>query len=629
MFARLLIATMSASVLLQSQSPIRSGVDLLRLHVTALDDKGQPVRDLRPEDFVVSIDGKPRAVSFAKFYGPPDERPAAELPAAGFATNTMADPGRVVVFVVDVESMHPGYEKLILDTAGAMVDRLSSSDAVGLLVLPGKGVELTRDHARIRQALGQLRGFASVRTSQRYFVAVSEAEAFERRDTRVKREVIERECPANAASRDPGCPQEVEQEARMLLTEADRRIRTVVSALTALNTQLRSIDAPKTLVVLSAGMPFRVHTMGQFRDLERETIAAGTTTYVVQLDQPNTEAAGPTSSAGSIVRHDLREGLSTIAQVTDGTLSAGVGRARSVFERIRTDVVHSYQLGVESVPADADGKTHRVAVKVLRDGITIRARREVVVPLEARPALTPVEVLSQAVGRAETPLAAAAYATRGDDPETLKVIVLIELLSPVPASPLPSYAFSVMNGDTEAFKTADQMIAVPGGVRAVFAAQLAPGDYRLRVAAVDGASRPGSVEMPLQVGLRKAGLLELSDLLVGTASDKFTPATHVSTGDAVAAFLEMYAVDPAHFEGATVDLEMKRAGEDAVVARTSAEIHLTDAPGRRIAEAHLPVEMLGPGTYVVSAVVGAASGGAATVSSTLVLRPAMDGGSKP
>lgn len=125
MTPRLLAVALAASAVMQppsqTQTTIRSGIDLLRLNVVALDDKGQPVRDLGAADFVVEVDGKPRTVSFAKFYGPDAARApgaaAAVIPApASFATNLGAPPGRVILLVVDVESMHPGYEKLILDT---------------------------------------------------------------------------------------------------------------------------------------------------------------------------------------------------------------------------------------------------------------------------------------------------------------------------------------------------------------------------------------------------------------------------------------------------------------------------------------------------------------------------------
>jgi VWFA-related protein len=633
MTARLLGLALLASAVLQQQSPpqttIRSGVELLRLNVTAVDENGQPVRDLGPDDFSVEIDGKPRRVSFARFYGPDSPGAAPSIPAAAspssFVSNVGSAPGRVVVLVVDVESMHPGYEKLVLDTAGAMIDQLSPEDSAGLLVLPGGGVELTRDHRRVRDALRRLRGFAASRPFQEHVISVAEAEAFQRGDVRVKREVIERECAnpptavaqSSAPSGSLACPSQLEQQARAVLFEADRRIRSVLSTLTALNTRMKSFEAPKTLILLSAGLPFRVEAMGRFRDLQKQAAESGTTTYIVQLDQPQTDASSPTGYGASVVKQDLHEGLATIAQVTEGTLSAGVGPARGVFERIHTEIAHTYQLGVESLPSDADGKPHDVVVKVRRERVTVRSRRELIVSPEPRPALTPVRVLEQPTDLAEAPLAAAAYTTRGDDETTLKVIVLVELLSAAPGAARPSYAFNVMKGDKPIFQTADEMVVEPGGARAVVAAQLAPGEYRLRVAAVDGGGRAGSVELPLEVALRQAGTLQFSTLLVGTAADQFAPASHFTPGSASAALLELYAADPSHFDSVTVDLEVRRAGEEAVLARGPLTVHKTPQPGRRIAEGAAPIGALPPGTYVVSAVVRKPGHPGGRVSSTI------------
>ena len=128
----------------------------------------------------------------------PGRGPAPVTPTqepASFASNAGAARGRVVVIVVDVDSMEPGYEKALLDTAGAMVDSLGPADSVGLLLIPGKGIDLTRDHRRVRERLERVRGFASRSVLFQHTISVREAEAIvERRDMRTAAEVVEREC---------------------------------------------------------------------------------------------------------------------------------------------------------------------------------------------------------------------------------------------------------------------------------------------------------------------------------------------------------------------------------------------------------------------------------------------------
>lgn len=622
MIFRCLILALAALATVQSQPTFRSGIDLIRLDASVLDADGRPVRDLRAEDFIVRIDGKPRVVSFARFYGPDEERPqvSGQEPAqepASFASNTGAARGRVVVIVVDVESMEPGYEKAVLDTAGALVDSLGPADSVALLVIPGKGIDLTRDHRRVRDALERLRGFASPSVQQQHALSVREAEAIQRKDRQTMDEVFERECRQS----DSTCPVEIIREAPQLLVEADRRIRNVLHTMSDLNARLKTIDMPRTVVLISAGLPFRQENGGLFRDLQRRAAETGATTYVVQLAQPETDATrGTRPGVGSLPSTDLTEGLSNVAGATGGTFRAGVGRALGVFDRIRTEILHTYQLGVESVPADADGKVHKIDVQVRRAGASVKARRELIVSNAPRSARKAVDVLNLPPGLAEVPMSAAAYGTLGEQPSTLKVVILIETLGGASASAPPSYALTITNDDRTAFQTSDAMTPDPSGARAVMAAQMAPGRYWLRAAVVDADGRAGSVELPLTLGLHQAGPLQCSDLIVGTVEDRFAPATYVAVGKPLTALLELYAPDPAQFGDVSVELELRAAGSATVVAHAPASVNLTPVGGRRVADGRLDPPGLAPGAYVVSAIVKQNGQSVATISRTIVRR---------
>jgi VWFA-related protein len=619
MILRTLVIALAALAAAQTQPTFRSRVDLIRLDASVLDADGRPVRDLRAEDFIVRVDGKPRAVSFARFYGPDEERATVAQPRepASFASNTGAARGRVVVIVVDVESMEPGYEKLVLDTAGRLVDSLGPTDSVALLIIPGKGIDLTRDHRRVREALERLRGFASRSVLFQHTISVREAEAIGRRDGRTLAEVIERECMPTETT----CPAEIILEARQLLIEADRRIHNVMHTLLDLNQRLLAIDLPRTVVFISAGLSLRQESGGLFRDLQRRAAEAGTMTYVIQLEQPETDASGATRRGGGLsTRTDLAEGLQTIAGVTGGTFRAGVGSARGVFDRIRTEIVHTYQLGVESVPSDADGKVHKVDVQVRRAGASVKTHHELVVSNAPRSKRTPVDVLNLPPGLAEVPMTATAYATLGDRPEALKVIILVDALGGASISTPLSYALTIANDERTTFETNDAMAPTPSGARAVIAAQVAPGRYWLRAAIVDADGKAGSVELPLALELHQAGPLQCSDLIIGTSESGFAPATHIATGKPLSALLELYATDPAQFNGVSVDLELRAAGSESILTRAPATLNLTPAVTRRIADGQLDVPGLAPGTYAVSAVVTQDGQPVATIGRTIVLR---------
>jgi VWFA-related protein len=617
---RLFACALAAMAALQSQPTFRTGVELIRIDVSVLDKEGKPVTGLQPEDFLVTIDGAARRVSFATFYGPDTEGPAgtpAATPPPNYATNKNAAPGRVVVFVVDLESMSPGYEKILLQTASTLIDRLGPRDAVGLLPIPGKGVEITRDRARVREALKALRGFG-LTTFQKHVISMREARAYEVRDRRVIDEVVEREC----AKFETVCPMELRDESRQLLFEARRRVLSVLTTLSTLNARLQPIHAPKTLVVLSAGLPFEQESLSYFQDLQKRTAESGTSTHVVQLDQRETDASDRrTAGARGLPARDLYEGLSMVAGVTGGSMSAGVGRAVGVFDRIAAEMTHSWQLGVEATDRDSDGKTHQIQVTVRREGLTVRARRELILPpTRAKP--TAIELLSQPVDVLDLPISAAGYTARGEEATTLKEILVIELPRGAATEPPPGYALTISKDDRVVFQTADEIRAAGATeARAVTGAQLPPGVYRLRLAVVDAAGRPGTLEMPLAVGLRPIGALQVSDLFVGTAGDRFTPAIEVASGTALTAILEIYAADPAAFDGVAVEFEVRRTGDDAVLAGAPAAIAPTELPGRRIASGSISVTALQPGSYSVSAMLRANGRIIGKVSRAIVLTP--------
>ena len=114
---RALVLAAAFGFILQ-QPTFRTRVELVRLDVTVVDRDGNPVRDLRPEDFMVTLDGQPRRVAFARFYGSEAVAPpSADVPVS-VATNTASTPGRVVVLVADLESrLAPGDRVQTLDTA--------------------------------------------------------------------------------------------------------------------------------------------------------------------------------------------------------------------------------------------------------------------------------------------------------------------------------------------------------------------------------------------------------------------------------------------------------------------------------------------------------------------------------
>ncbi len=288
---------------------------------------------------------------------------------------------------------------------------------------------------------------------------------------------------------------------------------------TALNKRLQQIDSPKSIVLISGGLAFPGSEMSRLLDLERSVAASGTSLYVIHVEQPDADASNRgRPGAAALPRNELREGLENIAGATDGEMFTGVGKAVGIFERVQSEILNSYQIGVESIPRDADGKSHKIDVQVRAGGLTVKACQQLILTHNAR-ARTPTEVLGLPVERNDAPMAASAYVLRGEEPSELMVLTLVELLRGAAPRPLSSYAVTIEGDDGVMFSNAaDLQETADNAGRAIIATHLAPGSYRLRAA---GQAR---FDLPLRVVLRLAPPFQVSDLLLGTLTDKFAPA---------------------------------------------------------------------------------------------------------
>ncbi len=621
--AGLLLASFPGTRQQEPQPTFRSRVELLRLPVTVVDGNGQPVRDLVPSDFSVKVDGRERKLLFASFIGPAAAGTAADRmkPAAlapTYALNTASVAGRVVVFVVDLIGIKQGYEKSILDRAAGLVDALGPNDAVGLMPVPGKSVDVTRDRAQVSEALRLLRGMTNVPFITHYFT-VSEAVAFEQSNSRVMTEAIERECCQTCRT----CPSEMRAETSELLRFARYHVQSVLTSLTRLATTLQRVEAPKTIVLLSAGLPFEQESLSLFLDLQRALTQAGITIYAVQVSQPDSDASNlRRPGVGIYQASDMTTGLANVATMAGGAMFMGVGTASGVFERLRAEIVHAYELGVEGSPTDNDRKTHDVEVKVSRPGVTVRSRLKLLLPDDiADPSKRLGNLLGQPVDRADLPVAVTAFSVRGDETATLKLIIAAELAHGTRISSPLRYGLAILQGNKVVFENAGTVAQGTEGAPVVIATQLAPGQYRLRVAAIDGSGRAGTVELPISVGLGTAASLQFSDVIVGVTGQSFTPAIRVRADQPLDALVELYSEEPAQFATASVSFEFRKGDEPARIADHPAALRATSSERRRVAEGRVSTTGLPPGDYRVSAVVSVGGKAVGTVSRTILIEP--------
>lgn len=586
----------------QPAAAFRANADLTIIETTVLDRGGTPVRDLGPGDFQVTIAGRPRKVLFADFRGRRTAELAPVNAAATGATGLGAE-GRTVVFVVDRDSLSSGNEKALLETASTLLDSLDPADAVGLVAIPGAVVDLTRDHPRVRAALPLMTGTRPrpLLTRDRY-LTWDEALDYERQDRRMMAEVIERECPL---LRDGAqhCPDDLIIQARDMLQAGRAHVQNTTAALTGLADQLAPLRGSKHIILISGGLAFGQDLLPHFNQFARKAAEAQVVLYAVHLDQPDSDAGDRRVVSSAMGGRHLTEGLGTLTSLTGGAFFMGVGRAAGVFERITTEINNYYVLGLESEPSDADGPPRELKVKVSRPDMTVRARRDVA-SRPAAPAADPlVALLAQPTDVNELSLGVTAYATRGDEASTLRVLLAAELGRD--GARLPAdWGFAVLN-DGNVVSTGRQRFeaGTSGPLVMTASAKLVPGRYRLRVAARDADGRAGVADVPLAVGLRAAGPLQLSDLIVGIAEDsKLLPRARIVKGTALSALIEVMSGDPAQLAAARAVLEVLPAGSAEPVRRVLMAARTGSSDTILMNGAEVSTAELAPGRYTASVV---------------------------
>ena len=564
------------------------------------DAAGRPITDLQPSDFVVSIDGQPRRVLNARMFGTDEVRVAkAGTPVPRFTRASDASPGRVIMFAVDRDSIRSGSEKAILNSASAMMSSFSPADAVGVIGLPVGGIDPTRDHAAAAAAIGLMTG-TRPSAPWRYLMSWDEAVAFSNGDRITIARVNERECRHPTRE----CPRELGTQSQEMLNTGRGQAQTVLTRLGALLDSLATVRAPKTLVLFSGGIPFDLELSSRYRDLATKAAQARVAIFVVHLDQAGSDAADKTRIGTVFGGREYTTGLGNIASSTGGAFFNGVGTAAGAFDRIVSDINYFYQLGVEAQPTDGDGRTHKVKVEVTRPKVSVRAPAEIAAP--RRPKSSGVEAVTSALAQptdiAEVPFEVATYVTHADEPDKVRVIVS----ATVPESPgfVPAeWGYLVLDGGKVLGGSHEQIADASSERWAATASLVVPvGRYRIRAALVAADGRVATLDLPLHAGLRAAGAVQASDLIVGTPSEgRVAPRARLNQGDAGVAMIELSSSEP--LAGTTGVVELTRAGTAQPALKRALELRARAKDATVVAaQASLDLSELAPGTYMASAV---------------------------
>lgn len=395
MTGRIAVAAVLALAAQAGQTPqqpvFRSGTDVIMVDVQVSDGKWQPVTGLAAGDFEVLIDGRRRTVvssEFVRIAGGSEIGSAATLSAP--AATSPAKPrteSRTLILGVDQSSLQIVNEPAAIEAVTRLLALASPDDLIGFVAYPQPGVSVapTRDREAIREALRKMGGqYMSVIT--RYSISLSEAVDFAAQDGVTMRRVHGRECPGM----DRGCVLQVNLAAREIAINAEMQSTRSISGLRSVVEAVREWPGRKTLVVISAGMATS-DRMGGRPDirLEADTLGlraaeANAVIYTLHLDVSFLTAFSARNRGGvQTVHRDGALGANGLERFTGnagGSLLTVHASPDQALKRLLQETSAYYLLGVETAPADRDGKTHRIQVKVKKGGTTVRSRSAVFIP---------------------------------------------------------------------------------------------------------------------------------------------------------------------------------------------------------------------------------------------------------
>jgi hypothetical protein len=449
-----------------------------------------------------------------------------------------------------------------------------------------------------------------VASGQERSISWDEAVAYERRDSRVIAEVIEREC---SVIRNAGvglvnmCPDELRIQAQEFLQTGRAQARTTLARLGQLVDQLAPIRGPKHIILMSGGLGFDSELLIHYNDFQKKAAAAQVVIYAIHLDQPFADASDRLRVTSASGGNGMTTGLGNMAAMTGGTMFLGAGTAAGVFERIRDQIGNFYQLAVESRPDDSANNPRDLKVTINRPGVSARARRDI--PVAAAPATAMAAgdalmgLLQQPTDFAQLPLAVATYTTRGTDETRLRVLISGEV-GARPATPAADFGFVVLregNVVAQGRQHVDASDAPPQVM--TMATLLLPGKYRLRYATSGADGRASASDVPLTVGLRAAGDFQVSDLLVGIADQgRMQPRSRVSRNTPLIAMLELMSADADKLSQARVTLELIPAGTAEPVMRLLMAAKGDPGTPLLLNQASIDTTRLAPGRYTATAI---------------------------
>ena len=442
--------------------------------VIARDRRGQPVLDLRADDFEIYEDGVRQEIASVEVVRSPELAEAARASESQTARDV-----RLRTVASTPSSTSPSFVALVFDRlspearalaykgALAHLETMSEDDYIGVFVADLSLIPIqtyTNDRVRLRQAIEIVGTTATAHFDRAAMTSIHKlmsagGDAHPSVPEVASAEFLGR--PVDARTRPDHIPVGLD-EATKNTWEAlarDRLGYSTTNALIAVTSGLGALPGRKTIVFFAEGLAIPDAVMPHFRNVVATANRANVTVYTIDAaglrvhskDAETGRAVRAVGNAGlelnedgssknnlwnmeaneDVLRKDPRTSLSMLAEHTGGFLVDSTNDLGQAFRRIDADRRFHYLLTYQPKNVNFDGKWRTLTVKVPRRDVTVRARSgylavrtPATMPLFAHegPALAALERTPKP---AEIPLRAAAFVFPRGSVARLAVLVTV------------------------------------------------------------------------------------------------------------------------------------------------------------------------------------------------------------